>query len=1014
MLIAAAGVLLAAVVASGGSERESEHKGATEHEVYAPEGGEEHEGQLAPVSAQDRPQPVTGPNDHHDTSPPLRTLPPKPAHGRKEENEHPIPVPAGSAEADPVVQTEAPAAQAPTLGANFEGIGVQNSAPPDTNGAAGPSAYVQIVNQSFQVFSKTGSSLYGPVPTNTLWTGFGGGCEANDDGDGTVVYDPLANRFIIQQFSVSTTPYLECIAVSTSGDPTGTWNRYSFGGFGTNFPDYPKLGVWPDAYYVTYNLFGNNGNVWSGPEVCAYDRAKMLTGAAATQQCKPVNNLNVGGLLPATVDSSTAPPAGSQNYILAFDTGVLDLWKFHVDWSTPANSMLTGPTSIPVAAFSPACNGGTCVPQKSTKVKLDSLGDRLMNRLVYRNFGDHESLVVSHSVTAGSVVGMRWYELRVSGGSLNVYQQGTYAPADSKYRWMGSTAMDGNGDIALGFSVSNNSTYPGISYTGRLAGDPLGTMTQGETVLRAGTGSQTQNLHRWGDYSSMSIDPADDCTFWYTNEYLASNGSFNWHTRIGSFKLPGCGSSGGGPPMSVSTNAATSIGTTDATLNGSANPNGLATSGFFRWSTSTGTCNGSFGTATAPTTSLGSGTSSQGFSFNLTALSPLTTYYYCAGATNSSGTTYGSVVSFKTAGAPTVTTSAASSVGSTTATLNGSANPNGLSTSAWFRYFTSDPGTCANSGGTQTTVNNIGSGTTAQSLTFNASGLSASTQYWYCAIANNSANTSLGNVVTFTTASAGGPPTSVTTNAATSIGAATATFNGSANPNGLATTAWFRYATSSPGACDDSFGTATSPTSSLGSGSTSQSYTFSLSGLSPSTTYYYCAIASNSAGTVAASNAPANFTTSSSPSSVIVNGGFETGNFNGWSLLGAASPHIVSSGAHSGSYAADVGSTSPFVGQSSLFQTVTIPAGSSSLTFWYQPHCTDTLANDQIRVTIRDAATGNLLATPLNLCSNSGAWTQVSVNTSTWAGVSVVLRFNVFDDGNAATTHALFDDIALG
>ena len=183
LMLAAVGVVLAAVVSTGAFQEGSKHEGVAGHEILAPEGGEEHEGQLAQAAPQDRPEPVNGPNEHHDTSPPLKTLPPKPAHGRKEENEHPIPVPAGSAEADPVVQTEAPAAQAPTLGANFEGVGVQNSAPPDTNGAAGPSAYVQIVNQSFQVFSKTGSSLYGPVPTNTLWTGFGGGCEANDDGE---------------------------------------------------------------------------------------------------------------------------------------------------------------------------------------------------------------------------------------------------------------------------------------------------------------------------------------------------------------------------------------------------------------------------------------------------------------------------------------------------------------------------------------------------------------------------------------------------------------------------------------------------------------------------------------------------------------------------------------------------------------------------------------------------------------------------------------------------------------
>jgi hypothetical protein len=495
----------------------------------------------AKVRSAEPPRPVTGPEVKHDTSPPLRTIPPQNEHrGRKEHIEHPIPVPAGSGTPDPVVQTAAPLAAAPIPGPSFGGVPVQDSAPPDTNGAVGPNAYVQIVNEQFQVFTKSGTSLYGPANTSTLWAGFGGGCQTNNDGDATVVYDRLAGRWIIQQFSVSTTPYLECIAVSATGDPTGAWHRYSFGGFGSNFPDYPKLGVWPDAYYVTYNLF-SGGLFFVGPEVCAYSRAQMLAGAAATQQCKPVNDTNLGGLLPSDVDSATPPPAGAPNYVLAFDTNVLERWKFHVDWATPANSTLTGPTTISVAAFDPACGGGGCIPQGGTGQTLDSLGDRLMYRLAYRNFGDHESRVVSHAVTPGNSVGMRWYELRNPNGSPpTVFQQGTYAP-DSKFRWMGSAAMDGSGDIALGFSISGTSMFPSIGYTGRLAGDPLGTMTQGETVLQAGGGSQTGGLDRWGDYSSMSIDPSDDCTFWYTNEYLPANGSFNWRTRIGSFTLPGCG-----------------------------------------------------------------------------------------------------------------------------------------------------------------------------------------------------------------------------------------------------------------------------------------------------------------------------------------------------------------------------------------------------------------------------------------------------------------------------------------
>src|SRR6185437_2605268 len=420
-----------------------------------------------------------------------------------------------------------------------------NSAPPDPNGDVGPNQYVQIVNQQFAVFSKTGSVLYGPANTGTLWQGFGGGCQTNNDGDATVKYDRLADRWVISQFSVSTKPYLQYVAVSTTGDPMGSYYRYSFSYGNTAFPDYPKLGVWPDGYYTTFNIFTNGIN-FAGSKVCAFDRAKMLTGAAATQQCFDTSTA-YGGLLPADIEGSTPPPAGSPNYVLGFGTNQLLLWKFHVDWATPTSTTFTGPSAPPVAAFSAACGGGgTCIPQSGTLNKLDSLADRLMYRPAYRNFGDHESLVVNHSVTTvGSTLGIRWYELRNPGGTPVVYQQSTYAP-DGTSRWMGSVAIDAAGDIGLAYSASSSTVRPSVRYTGRLASDPLNTM-QSEATLIQGTGSQTGGLHRWGDYSSISVDPSDDCTFWLTNEYLSVNGSFNWRTRIGSFKFPSC-SSGPTPP----------------------------------------------------------------------------------------------------------------------------------------------------------------------------------------------------------------------------------------------------------------------------------------------------------------------------------------------------------------------------------------------------------------------------------------------------------------------------------
>lgn len=458
----------------------------------------------------------------------------------------------GPDQADGALQSQTVgSAVATTSGLNFAGVGdgdygfTPNAAPPDTNGAVGATQYVQWVNETFAVFDKaTGAIVGSPKAGNTLWTGFGGGCETNNDGDPIVQYDKIAGRWVLTQFSVSTLPYLQCVAVSTTSDATGTYNRYSFSYGSTQFPDYPKLGVWPDAYYITFNIF-NNGKTFAGAKACAYDRAAMVAGAAATQQCFQLST-SFGGLLPSDLDGATLPPAGSPNYLLNFGSNSLNLWKFHVDFATPANSTFTGPTNIPVAAFAAACSGGgTCIPQSSTGQKLDSLGDRLMYRLAYRHFADgHETLVVNHSVTVGTTkrtqtVGIRWYELRSSGaGTWSVYQRGTYAP-DSLFRWMGSIAMDKVGDIAVGYSVSSGSMFPAIRYTGRVPTDALGTL-QPENSIIGGGGSQLANLSRWGDYSAMTVDPVDDCTFWFTSEYLKASGTFNWSTRIVSFKFPNC------------------------------------------------------------------------------------------------------------------------------------------------------------------------------------------------------------------------------------------------------------------------------------------------------------------------------------------------------------------------------------------------------------------------------------------------------------------------------------------
>ena len=488
----------------------------------------------------------------HDVSPPLRDM--RSDHRSDAPREHPLrPIPANvlaHQPPDPVVQSSTVPNVTVTNGLNIAGVGAgdygfsPNAAPPDTNGAVGATQYVQWVNESFAVFDKaTGAIAAGfPKAGNTLWTGFGGNCETRNDGDPIVQYDKIAGRWVLTQFSVPNGgPYEQCIAVSTTSDATGSYNRYSFNYGPTQFVDYPKLGVWPDGYYITYNIF-NNGSTFAGAKLCALDRTAMLAGLGATQQCFQLSN-SYGGVLPSDLDGTTAPPAGSPNYMLNFGTNSLNEWQFHVDWANSAKSTLTGPTSIQVAAFTSACGGGACIPQPGTSNKLDSLADRLMYRLAYRNFGTHESLVVNHSVKVsgtkrGEVDGVRWYELRNPKTAPLVFQQGTYSP-DATSRWMGSIAMDKAGDIAMGYSASSSSVFPSIRYTGRVPTDPTGSM-QVETLIQAGGGSQTSNLHRWGDYSSMTVDPVDDCTFWFTSEYEKASGSFNWSTRIASFKFPGC------------------------------------------------------------------------------------------------------------------------------------------------------------------------------------------------------------------------------------------------------------------------------------------------------------------------------------------------------------------------------------------------------------------------------------------------------------------------------------------
>ena len=423
-------------------------------------------------------------------------------------------------------------------------------APPDTTGDVGPNHYVQWVNLRYSVYTLVrgvNNEITAFVPVlgfpkngNVVWQGFGGRCQTDNDGDPIVQYDQLADRWILTQFAVGGTPYTQCVAVSTTGDPTGTYNRYAFS-YDRSFNDYPKMGVWPDAYYISYNMF-RNGRSFTGNTVCALERAQMLVGGPARQAC--VNTTAAHSIEPADLEGTILPPAGSPNLMMSMTTSTIQFWRFAVNW-TAGTGTLTGPTTVSgVAAFSRACGGGACVVQPGTTTRLDTLADRLMYRLSYRNFGDHEALVINHSVTSGTGSGIRWYELRnATGQTLGsaapvLFQQGTFAPTND-FRWMGSAAIDKTGGIAIGYNISSASIVPSIRYAYRGPADPAGTMGN-ETSALVGSGSQTGNLTRWGDYSTISVDPVDGCTMVFTTQFQPANGSFNWTTYIHSFKLSTC------------------------------------------------------------------------------------------------------------------------------------------------------------------------------------------------------------------------------------------------------------------------------------------------------------------------------------------------------------------------------------------------------------------------------------------------------------------------------------------
>jgi hypothetical protein len=517
----------------------------------------------------------------HDTSPPLRDL----AAGRiapdaddpaDEPDRGPIATGDGGYSGDGALQSAPPAASIPSTQQNFEGLSNQANFnifgfrvnPPDPNGEVGPNNYVEMINLVFGVYDKAGNLLLGPVDTGTLWSGFEIPDCTDPSGDPVVLYDQFTDRWILSQFTTRGPEYWNCVAVSTTSDPTGSYYRYAFS-TGVNFPDYPKYGNWTDSYVITTREFGPT--IEYGIGVYALEKNKMVNGQPARSvrffldgNDPDVLPLVGDGLLPGDVDGkqkpktdSAIPIVGTQDddasYGATFDA--LNIFDLSVKWRSTVIASLDLNTQIPTAAFDSifpcAPTSRDCLPQPgivdpNQYLDILSYRQRPTFRVAYRNFKDYEALVTNQSVEARpGVAGARWYEIRRTGTTYSLYQQGTYAPADGIHRWMGSIAQDKKGDMALGYSVVNGTTvYPGIRYTGRLAGDPLGQMTLGEGTIIDGSGVQTTTNSRWGDYTDMTVDPVDDCTFWYVNEYYTLAGQQSspagWQTRIASFRLPGC------------------------------------------------------------------------------------------------------------------------------------------------------------------------------------------------------------------------------------------------------------------------------------------------------------------------------------------------------------------------------------------------------------------------------------------------------------------------------------------
>jgi hypothetical protein len=702
-------------------------------------------------------------------------------------------------------------------------------APPDSDGDVGPNHYVEAINNAFAVYDKNGNMLAGPTTYNTLFAGLPGPCGAGQNqGDPFVLYDHVADRWLISDFAFpgglpGSGPFWQCIAVSQTSNPVaGGWFLYAIQhepAHPTWVGDYPKFALWNNpqpggAYHFTVNLFDGPTLAFEGVRTFALDRAAMLAGTGTPNPTAVAFTIPLAGvgdsysLVAANFRTGSSPPAGRDEMLLAVDAAIpgatlthVHGWLFHVDFVTPTNSTIgiganhTPNAQITVDPFVQAWTASTyrLVPQQGTADKLDTLGDKIMTPLVYQNRNGTESLWAQQTVMLNFPNGptaIDWYQFNVTGGNFPatpVQQQIFTNGNDGLFRWMGSIAVDQNGDTAIGYSVSNSSMFSGIRYAGRLSTDPLNDLGQGEANMFSGTGSQTGTDGRWGDYSMNTIDPADGISFWHVNEYYENTSSFNWHTRIGKFQFPvgptptPTATAAPSPtptatatptptptatvapsptptatatptstptatptptatvavPPIVFTNSATNVASSSAKLNGTVNPNGLTTTVRFQYGKTT-----SYGSTTASQTKTGN--TYQSVSSNVSGLTANTTYHFRIVATNSSGTRFGTDRTFTTTGPPVVTTNPATSVARRRANLNGTVDPNGLTTTVHFQY-----GKTTSYG--STTASQIKTGTATQNVTANISGLKANTTYHFRIVATNSSGTRSGSDKTFRT-----------------------------------------------------------------------------------------------------------------------------------------------------------------------------------------------------------------------------------------------------------------------